>query len=123
MRQRASPWLSRRDEVTSTSNDALASCAAIAVQRGTTRALRRAPEDAAAPEPPVERPPPTEDSVDHDGFDLNASVRHWDRLLHGLLYAASARVDWATLLRRTLDADVLQCAACGGRLRVLGEIT
>ena len=28
------------------------------------------------------------------------------------------RVDWATLLRRTFDVDVLACTKCGGRLRV-----
>jgi hypothetical protein len=51
------------------------------------------------------------------------SVKHWDRLLGGLLYAASPRVDWASLLRRSFEVDVLQCARCGGRLRVLGEVT
>jgi hypothetical protein len=51
------------------------------------------------------------------------SVRHWDRLLGGALYAATPRVDWATLMRRSLDVDVLACAKCGGRLRVLAVIT
>lgn len=51
------------------------------------------------------------------------SVQHWHRLLGGLLYAAAPRVDWATLLRRCFEADVLACSRCGGRLRVLGEIT
>lgn len=51
------------------------------------------------------------------------SVKHWDRLLGGLLYAASCRVDWASLLRRSFEVDVLRCARCGGRLRVLGEVT
>jgi hypothetical protein len=41
----------------------------------------------------------------------------------GALYAATARVDWATLLRRSFDVDVLACAQCGGRLRLLGEVT
>ncbi len=50
-------------------------------------------------------------------------VGHWDRLLGGALYAATSRIDWATLLRRTFDVDVLVCPACGGRLRVLGEVT
>jgi hypothetical protein len=50
------------------------------------------------------------------------SVRHWNRLLGGLLYAASPRVDWATLLRRSFDVDVLRCSACGGRMRVLAEV-
>lgn len=50
-------------------------------------------------------------------------MRHWSRLLGGLLYATSPRVDWATLLRRTFDVDVLACPSCGGRLRILGEVT
>jgi hypothetical protein len=37
------------------------------------------------------------------------SVRHWDRLLGGLLYATSPRVEWATLLRRSFSVDVLEC--------------
>jgi hypothetical protein len=51
------------------------------------------------------------------------SVKHWDRMLAGLLYAGSPRADWASLLRRSFEVDVLQCARCGGRVRVLGEIT
>ena len=51
------------------------------------------------------------------------SVRHWDRLLGGRLLAPAARVDWATLLQRTFQVDVLACPKCNGRLRVLGEIT
>jgi len=51
------------------------------------------------------------------------SVKHWNRLHGGLLYAASPRVDWASLLRRSFDVDVLRCAGCGGRLRVLSEVT
>jgi hypothetical protein len=50
-------------------------------------------------------------------------VKHWNRLLGGSLYAASPRVDWASLLRRSFEVDVLACANCGGRLRVLGEVT
>jgi hypothetical protein len=51
------------------------------------------------------------------------AVRHWERLLGGLLYATSPRVDWATLLRRSLGVDVLQCPKCNGRLRVVSVIT
>jgi hypothetical protein len=50
------------------------------------------------------------------------SVRHWDRLLGGVLYAATPRVDWAALLRRSFQADVMACVKCGGRLRVLAII-
>jgi len=51
------------------------------------------------------------------------SVRHWDRLLGGALYAVSPRVDWASLLRRSFSVDVLQCPKCHGRLRVIAVIT
>lgn len=51
------------------------------------------------------------------------SIAHWKRLLDGELYAASSRVDWATLLRRTWDTDVRVCARCGGRLTVRAVVT
>jgi hypothetical protein len=51
------------------------------------------------------------------------SVQHWDRLLGGVLYAATPRVEWAALLRRSFAADVLECPKCHGRLRVLAVIT
>ena len=51
------------------------------------------------------------------------AVRHWDRLLGGLLYAATPRVEWASLLRRSFSVDVLECPKCHGRLRVLAVIT
>ena len=51
------------------------------------------------------------------------AVSHWERLLGGAIYAASPRVDWPALLRRTFDVDVLQCPRCHGRLRVLAVIT
>jgi len=51
------------------------------------------------------------------------SVRHWERLLGGALYAATPRVDWATLLRRSFAVDVLECPKCHGRLRVIAVIT
>ena len=50
------------------------------------------------------------------------SVQHWDRPLGGPLYAAAARIDRASLLRRTFDLDVLQWPRCRGRLRVLAVI-
>ena len=51
------------------------------------------------------------------------TVSHWHRLLGGALLATSARIDWATLLRRTFDVDVRQCPKCHSRIRVLAEIT
>jgi hypothetical protein len=49
-------------------------------------------------------------------------VRHWSRLLGGLLYAPSPRLSWSMLLRRTFDIDILDCAKCHGRLRVIAAI-
>ncbi len=40
------------------------------------------------------------------------SLRHWRRLHDGALLATSPRVDWAALLRRTFEVDVLACAKC-----------
>jgi hypothetical protein len=51
------------------------------------------------------------------------AVKHWNRLLGGLLCAVSPRVDWATLLRRSFQVDVLECPKCHGRMRVLAVIT
>jgi len=50
-------------------------------------------------------------------------VKHWQRLLGGVLYANSARVDWATLMRRSFAVDVLECPTCHGRMRIRGDIT
>jgi hypothetical protein len=51
------------------------------------------------------------------------AVRHWQRLRDGALLATSPYIDWATLMRRSFDVDVLACAHCGGRLRLLAVIT
>jgi len=59
------------------------------------------------------------------------TVRHWRRLLDGLLLARSPRLDWpalslskgATLLRRSMDIDALECPRCHGRLRALDVVT
>jgi hypothetical protein len=76
---------------------------------------------------PKQAPPPTGQPTFVTGaIPLSAnvlSVRHWDRLLQGRLLAHSPRVDWATLLRRCFAVDVLECAKCHGRLRMLGEVT
>ena len=50
------------------------------------------------------------------------SVRHWSRLLGGLRSASSPRLRWSQLLRRTFDVDVLSCANCGGRLRMVEAV-
>jgi len=47
------------------------------------------------------------------------SVAHWDRLLGGALYAATPRVDWAMLLRRSFEVDVVS----GERLlEIVGKV-
>ena len=51
------------------------------------------------------------------------TVRHAACLLDGLLIATSPRLDWARLLRRTYEVDVLASPACHGRLRPLAAIT
>jgi hypothetical protein len=51
------------------------------------------------------------------------SMAHWARLGDGELYASQPRVDWSTLLRRTFEFDVKQCAKCGGRLEVRAVVT
>jgi hypothetical protein len=48
---------------------------------------------------------------------------HWSRLLEGVLFAISPRVDWATLLRRTYAEDALECPRCHGRMRLVAAIT
>ncbi|XXT22703.1 hypothetical protein WME94_14225 [Sorangium sp. So ce429] len=45
------------------------------------------------------------------------------RLLGGLLLATSPRVAWARLLRRTFGIDVLACARCQDRMRLMSAIT
>ena len=51
------------------------------------------------------------------------SIPHWERLLGGELYAPLSRVDWATLLRRTFDVNVLLCRGCGRRMTVRAVVT
>ena len=45
------------------------------------------------------------------------------RIRGGLLYAASSKIPWATLLRRTFDTDIESFARCGGHVRVRAVIT
>lgn len=89
--------------------------------------------------PPPQAPPPPSQSTPHrrtsqssPGAVLVArteplapnvlSVHHWERLKSGALLATSPRVDWATLMRRTFDTDVLACPKCSGKLRILGVV-
>ena len=131
-------WLARRKLVdASAAEDAsqepraqtsLEACAAIAAQRGAVGALRDDPDAKPEGDGRVETSPRSEGAVEIEGFNLHAtpnvlSVKHWERLLGGALYAATPRLDWASLLRRSFQVDVLECARCGGRLRVLGEVT
>jgi hypothetical protein len=76
----------------------------------TTSGASASPREGPRPEPPELLAPNV------------IAVRHWERLRGGLLLATSPRVPWSILLRRTFDVDVLECAKCHGRLRVLGAI-
>jgi hypothetical protein len=51
------------------------------------------------------------------------SLAHWERIDHGGLYAASSRLDWISLLRRTFEVELRVCRRCGGRLSVRSLIT
>jgi hypothetical protein len=57
-------------------------------------------------------PTPTVAPVAPNILSLSLSLSHWNRILGGLLLAASPRIDWATLLRRTFHIDVLECPVC-----------
>ena len=50
------------------------------------------------------------------------AVHHWDRLHAGALLAASPRIDWASLLRRTFGVDALECPKCASRIRILNVV-
>jgi hypothetical protein len=50
------------------------------------------------------------------------SIAHWSRLAGGELYAATPRMAWAPLLRRTFAVDVQECPKCHGRLRLIAAI-
>ncbi len=112
------------------SNDARASRATAASKQPTAARATCAPTPGAKS---VATPPTALDRARSAGAPATANAmllapnilttKHWSRLLGGSLYAASPRVDWATLLRRSFEVDVLRCAACGSRLRVLGELT
>jgi hypothetical protein len=51
------------------------------------------------------------------------AIEHWHRILDGEPYAASSRIQWALLLRRTYGVDALRCPTCSGRLRVMATLT
>jgi hypothetical protein len=53
----------------------------------------------------------------------NLALPNWQRLRDGALLATSTYVNWASLLQRTFEVDVLRCAKCGGSVRVLSVIT
>ncbi len=84
-----------------------------------SRTTNHQPSALASHSPPALSPAPA-----HELLAPNIiHAKHWTRLLEGRLFAASARIDWATLLHRTFDVDVLECPTCHGRLRVLGLVT
>jgi hypothetical protein len=86
------------------------------------RRERTEPRDPPAPNHERSAPAPSDSSVALVAPNI-LSLSHWNRILCGRLLAAAPRIDWATLLRRTFDVDVLECAVCHGRLRVIAEVT
>jgi hypothetical protein len=104
------------------------------MRRSAPRAPDELPERASVPAAPA-APSPTPPAAPMHGSARTRpgdvlmltpnvlSVRHWDRLLGGVLYATSPRIDWAALLRRSFSIDVLRCPKCHGRLRVIAVIT
>jgi hypothetical protein len=83
-------------------------------------------DDAPAAPPPSPSPasPPSSSIASPPLDDPTAiTVKHWARLVDGALYAASSRLDWASLLQRTHGIDALVCPVCEGRLRPIATIT
>ena len=72
--------------------------------------------------PGAEVPAPNILSAKHLGRLLFAP-RSFGRVDGGLLYAATSKVPWATLLARTFSVDVKACARCAGRLEVRAVVT
>ena len=52
-----------------------------------------------------------------------STVEPWRRLRGGELYAASSRVEWAVLLRRTYRIDALRSPICAGRTCLMSTLT
>ena len=50
------------------------------------------------------------------------TVKHWNRILQGELFANSSRVDWALLMQRTFGFNALKCPKCAATLRILATI-
>jgi hypothetical protein len=51
------------------------------------------------------------------------TIKHWNRLLDGALFATSSRVEWAVLMQRTFGFDALRCPTCDAKMRVLATLT
>jgi hypothetical protein len=51
------------------------------------------------------------------------TVKHWNRIIEGELFALSSRVDWAVLLQRSFGFDALRCPKCDTKMRVIATIT
>jgi hypothetical protein len=47
------------------------------------------------------------------------TVKHWNRLLDGELFATSSRVDWGALMQRTFGFNALKCPNCAAKCAFL----
>src|SRR5262249_951484 len=63
--------------------------------------------------------PPNDEPSRSPPHHQRRTETHVGRLLDGRLLADAPRVDWARLLSRSLEIDVLTCDACGQTRRLL----
>jgi hypothetical protein len=66
--------------------------------------------------------PPAASPLPQLATPTSITVAHWGRLFDGELFAASRRIDWHILVRRTFGVDSLACPTCSGRMTVLSTI-
>jgi hypothetical protein len=83
-----------------------------------------APTTAAPPLPPAAGAPPLPPAILGAFVALTTlTVKHWHRILDGVLFATSPYVDWAVLLQRTFGFDALRCPKCDHRMRIISTVT
>jgi hypothetical protein len=73
----------------------------------------------AAPKPDA----PGDRSIEPEIPDRPVAVRTRPATVEGAQPARRRNRSWSELMRRVFDLEVLECPACGGRLRVLAAIT
>src|SRR5262249_43013282 len=69
------------------------------------------------------QPSPVFDTPVVEVSPTTLTIKHWRRLHDGALFAASPRIEWATLMQRTFGFDALRCPSCERRMRVMATVT